>query len=144
MRSFQMNEPVLIAPEGRLHEEGGLAAKRIRAPVLPSAEATVREGILEIPGELALHHGGRLTGVRLAWRLVGPASAPVICALGGIPASRHACAGDRERPGWWSELAGPDRPLDSHRYRLLSFDYLGGSGETTGPRSAEPFPSIST
>src|SRR5579863_2466212 len=113
-------EPVVVPPG-------------IHAPVLPAADPVVREGILEIPGELALHHGGRLTGVRLAWRLVGPASAPVICALGGISASRHACAGDRERPGWWSELAGPDRPLDSHRYRLLSFDYLGGSGETTGP-----------
>jgi homoserine O-acetyltransferase len=139
-----MNESVLIAPEGRLHEEGALIGRRIRAPVLPSADATVREGVLEVPGELALYHGGRLTGVRLAWRLVGPASAPVICALGGISASRYACADDREHPGWWSEFAGPDRPLDTHRYRVLSFDYLGGSGETTGPHASEPFPSVST
>ena len=139
-----MNEPVLIAPEGRLHEEGGVLAKRLRAPVLPSAETTVREGVLEIPGELTLHHGGRLAGVRLAWRLVGPANAPVVCALGGISASRYTCAGDAGHAGWWAEFAGPARPLDSHRYRVLSFDYLGGSGESTGPRASEPFPSIST
>jgi homoserine O-acetyltransferase len=138
-----MNEPVLIAPEGRLHEEGATIGKRLRAPVLPSAEPTVREGILEIPGELALHHGGRLTGVRLGWRLVGPATAPVVCAMGGISAGRYVCLGDREHNGWWSEFAGPARPLDTHRYRVLSFDYLGGSGETTGPRPSDSFPSIS-
>lgn len=144
----------------------------IHAPVLPSADQAVREGIMEIPGEMALHHGGRLSGVRLAWRMVGPAAhAPVICTLGGISASRHVCVSDEPRRpgssetghheserlgssetrrretgrrGWWSEVAGPDRPLDTHRYRVLSFDYLGGSGETTGPRASGPFPSVST
>ena len=140
-----MSEPVLIAPEGRLHEEGvPIIGKRILAPVLPSAEPTVREGVLEIPGELALYHGARLTGVRIGWRLVGPVNAPVVCALGGISASRFVCSGDREHSGWWPELAGPARPLDTHRYRVLSFDYLGGSGETTGPRPSESFPSISS
>jgi homoserine O-acetyltransferase/O-succinyltransferase len=139
-----MNEPVLIHPEGRLHEEVAPMGKRARAPVLPSAEPTVREGVLEIPGELALHHGGRLTGVRLGWRLVGPANAPVVCALGGISAGRYVCLDDREHTGWWSEFAGAARPLDTHRYRVLGFDYLGGSGETTGPRTAESFPSISS
>lgn len=141
-------EPVMIPPG-------------TRAPVLPPADPVTREGILEIPGEMGLYHGGRLNGLRLAWRMVGPASAPVICALGGISASRHVCSSEgvgdskrlgmsatghreTERRGWWSEVAGPDRPLDSHRYRILSFDYLGGSGETTGPRPAESFPSVSS
>jgi homoserine O-acetyltransferase len=139
-----MIEPVLIAPEGHLHEESALIGRRMRAPVLPSAEPTIREGVLEVAGELPLYHGGRLTGVRLGWRLVGPANAPVVCALGGISAGRYVCLGDAERSGWWSEFAGPGRPLDSHRYRVLSFDYLGGSGETTGPRPAESFPSVSS
>ncbi|MGH8202467.1 MAG: homoserine O-succinyltransferase MetX [Steroidobacteraceae bacterium] len=140
-----MSEPVLIAPEGRLHEEvAPIIGKRLRAPVLPSAEPMVREGVLEIPGELTLYHGTKLPGVRLGWRLVGPANAPVVCALGGISASRYVCLGDHERSGWWSEFAGPARPLDTHCYRILSFDYLGGSGETTGPRPGEPFPSISS
>jgi homoserine O-acetyltransferase/O-succinyltransferase len=112
------------------------------APVLPAADAAAREGVLEIPGEMTLHHGGRLSGVRLGWRLVGPANAPVICALGGISASRYVCFGDH--PSWWPEVAGPNRPLDTHRFRVLSFDYLGGSGETTGPRDSESFPSVSS
>ncbi len=109
----------------------------------------VREGVLEIPGEMALYHGGRLSGVRVAWRLIGPANAPVVCALGGISASRRVCLSDGEprggaESGWWSELAGPGRPLDIHRLRVLSFDYLGGSGETTGPRDSQAFPSVSS
>lgn len=130
----------------------------ITAPVLPSADPAVREGVLEIPGEMALHHGGRLRGVRLGWRMAGPANAPVVCALGGISANRRVCLSDEprrpgsseprhresERGGWWSDVCGPDRPLDTHRLRILSFDYLGGSGETTGPRDSQPFPSVST
>jgi len=126
----------------------------IRAPVLPAADPTVREGVLEIPGEMALYHGGRLSGVHLAWRMVGPANAPVICALGGISATRRVCLddpvgsegrhADHEQRGWWPEVAGAGRPLDTHRFRILSFDYLGGSGETTGPRDFGPFPSVSS
>jgi homoserine O-acetyltransferase/O-succinyltransferase len=151
-------EPIQAPPE-----------KRARAPVLPAAEPAVREGVLEIPGEMALYHGGRLSGVRVAWRWVGPANAPVICALGGISASRRVCREsertgsseirhresertgsseirhrESERPGWWSDVAGPNQALDTHRYRILGFDYLGGGGDTTGPRAAQPFPSVSS
>ena len=103
----------------------------------------VREGVLEVPGEIALHHGGRLTGVHLAWRLSGPANAPVVAALGGISAHRRVY-GDKPGEGWWGEIVGPGRVLDASLVRVLSFDYLGGSGETTGPRPGEPFPSVST
>jgi len=104
----------------------------------------VREGILEIPGEFPLHHGGALTDVHLAWRIAGPAGAPVVCALGGISASRRVCLCEESREAWWSSIAGPARPLDCNRYRILSFDYLGGSGDSTGPEPGRPFPSGSS
>lgn len=112
----------------------------------PSAvvtDAAVREGVLEVPGGMALYHGGSLPSLHVAWRLVGPASAPVVCALGGISAHRRVCCEDR-RLGWWSEIVGPDCALDTSHYRVLSFDYLGGSGESTGPAPGESFPSISS
>jgi homoserine O-acetyltransferase/O-succinyltransferase len=102
------------------------------APV-PAPEMVAREGILDMPGDVALHHGGRLSGIRIAWRLAGPANAPVVCALGGISANRRVFVTEDPRQGWWSEIVGPGRPLDANRFRVLSFDYLGGSGETTGP-----------
>lgn len=105
---------------------------------------SAREGVLEVPGALALHHGGSLQSARIAWRLVGPASAPVVVVLGGISAGRHVYSLEDVQSGWWWEVAGPGRALDSDRVRILSFDYLGGSGETTGPRAGEVFPSLST
>ncbi|MGC8520970.1 MAG: homoserine O-succinyltransferase MetX [Steroidobacteraceae bacterium] len=105
---------------------------------------TVREGFFEIPGGLSLHHGGKLPTVRVAWRLAGAANAPVVCALGGISATRRVCLTEQPRQSWWAQVAGPGRALDTERCRVLSFDYLGGSGETTGPLAGERFPSIST
>lgn len=103
-----------------------------------------RSGVLEIPGEFALHHGGTLAGVHVAYRIAGPARAPVVAALGGISAGRQVMGSDTAGDGWWSVLAGPGRALDSDRYRVLGIDYLGGSGETTGPRAGAPFPSVSS
>jgi homoserine O-acetyltransferase len=48
------------------------------------------------------------------------------------------------RHEWWPQIAGPDRPLDVNQFRILSFDYLGGSGESTGPDPGQTFPSISS
>jgi homoserine O-acetyltransferase len=113
-----------------------------RAPV--AVPETAREGLLEVPGEIALHHGGRLQGMHIAWRMVGPANAPVICALGGISANRRVCLTDDARQSWWGEIVGPGRAIDVRTFRILSFDYLGGSGESTGPQPGEAFPSLST
>ena len=115
-----------------------------QSPVRGAPSESVREGIFEMPGGVHLHHGGRLPDVRIAWRLAGAANAPVVCALGGISAHRRVCLTEQPRQGWWSEVVGPGRPLDTERCRVLSFDFLGGSGESTGPRPGESFPSIST
>src|SRR5262245_56280633 len=64
-------------------------------------DLVVRDGILEIPGEVSLYHGGKLPGMRVAWRMVGPANAPIVCALGGISAHRRPCFTDDPRPSWW-------------------------------------------
>jgi homoserine O-acetyltransferase len=107
-------------------------------------DLSVREGILEVPGDVALHHGGKLSGVRIAWRIAGPSNAPVVCALGGISANRRVCLTEDSRQEWWSQIAGPDRPLDANQFRVLSFDYLGGSGDSSAPEPGTVFPSISS
>jgi homoserine O-acetyltransferase len=96
----------------------------------------VREGVFGIAGALRLHHGGELRDVQIAWRLAGALDAPVVCALGGISANREVCLGDEPHKGWWSEVVGPGGALDTDEHRVLSFDYLGGSGDSTGPHAA--------
>ena len=110
-----------------------------------SANPSVREGVLQFPGALPLHHGSSLEDVELAWRLEGPEGAPVVVAMGGISAHRRIYSPAGTREGWWPDLSGPGLPLDAARYRLLGFDFLGGSGRTTGPRPGhEAFPVISS
>ena len=109
-----------------------------------SPDATVKEGVLEIPGPWLLHHRGQLPCRRIAWRLTGPADAPLVCAMGGIWCDRRLFDPADPRRGCWREVVGSGRPLDSSRHRILSFDYLGGSGDSTGPQPGSGFPSIST
>lgn len=112
--------------------------------VSQSANSSSDAGVLPLSQPLRLHHGGELPRAQLAWRLAGSPDAPVICALGGISAHRRVFDLEQPREGWWWEVAGPGRALDSTRVRILGIDYLGGSAESTGPSGAEPFPSLSS
>jgi homoserine O-acetyltransferase len=104
----------------------------------------VHEGVLELQEPLLLHFGGELRDVRVAWRLVGDPAAPVIAALGGISAGR-AVVDTAQDKGWWGDIIGPGRALDSSNYRILGIDFLGGSGASTGPRAGQnDFPSIAS
>ena len=82
----------------------------------------VREGLLEVPGELSLHHGGRLATVRVAWRLAGPAGAPVVVALGGISAHLAYPAPVTRR------LLRPDQSLFTDRDAQSALDQRQGGG----------------
>jgi homoserine O-acetyltransferase/O-succinyltransferase len=101
------------------------------------------QGLLELMAPLRLHCGGQLDEVSLAYRLAGPANAPVVAVLGGISAGRNVCGLSADEHGWWDEMVGPGKPLDTDRFRVLGMDYLGGSHQSTGPVRGTDFPSIS-
>jgi homoserine O-acetyltransferase len=101
------------------------------------------DDVLELSGPFALHLGGTLSRVEVAYRLTGAAGAPVVAVLGGISAGRKVCQTDDGAPGWWDEIAGRGKALDTERFRVLGIDFLGGSHRTTGPARGELFPSVS-
>ena len=103
----------------------------------------------KISSFFSFRHGGELQAVRVAWRLAGPPAAPLVVVLGGISGHRRVYGRTGEPAGWWQEIAGGCGGFPSERLQLLSFDYLGGSGETTGPsavlgRDSIGFPSVDT
>lgn len=121
-----------------------------RAAAQPSSSVGVAvdaaEGSLRI-GSFPLHHGGVLDDVVLAWRLTGPAGAPLVVVMGGISGHRRVFGPPGAERGWWQEVAGSGGSFPSDRLRVLAFDFLGGSGGTTGPRPDQPagsFPTVSS
>lgn len=119
-----------------------MVAERINnAAARPDYE--VVEGELCMEGPLSLRFGGEILGVRIAYRLAGRSGAPVVAVLGGISAGRRVFGVRPDESGWWEEVIGPGRALDTDRYRVLGMDFLGGSHRTTGPQAGQSFPSIS-
>lgn len=94
-------------------------------------------------GPLGLQHGGSVPAPELAWRLFGAADAPVVVALGGISAHRRTHAAAGEEAGWWQGVVSEGAALDTRQCRVLSFDYLGGWGDSTAPTPNQPLPAIS-
>jgi homoserine O-acetyltransferase len=119
---------------------------RTARPATPVVRvALVRQDVLQLDPPLSLHHGGRLEGVRIAWRVTGNPEGPLVAALGGISAGRAVADVGTLEKGWWSEVIGSGKALDTDRYQVLGIDFLGGSGTTTGPRAGQTnFPSISS
>jgi len=58
----------------------------------------------------------------------------------------HAISGDShvvrhaadDEPGWWEDMVGPGRPIDTDRFFVICPNVLGGCRGTTGPGSLDP------
>ncbi|KZY39533.1 MULTISPECIES: homoserine O-acetyltransferase [unclassified Oleiphilus] len=60
----------------------------------------------------------------------------------------HALSGDHhaagfhsesdKKPGWWDSCIGPDKPIDTNRFFVVSLNNLGGCSGSTGPNTINP------
>ncbi len=104
------------------------------------ASAVARFGTDE---PLALDAGVSLSPYQTAYQTYGElnadkSNAVLVC---------HALTGDQHvasvnpvtgKPGWWSLMVGPGRPIDTDRYFVICANVLGGCMGTTGPASVDP------
>jgi homoserine O-acetyltransferase len=68
-----------------------------------------------------------------AFEIVGPDSAPVVVVLGGISATRHVVSSEHDpSPGWWDDIVGPGRAIDTNAFRVLGVDFLDGGRRDDG------------
>lgn len=117
-----------------------MLAERIDSSGLTPSGAQVRDEVLTLSAPFRLYFGDELQGAHVAFRLEGPAEAPVVVALGGISAHRKVT---EPGVGWWSGVAGPGLGIDTQRYRVLGIDYIGSGGASSGPAMGAQFPPIS-
>jgi homoserine O-acetyltransferase len=54
----------------------------------------------------------------------------------------HHAAGyhsmDDKKPGWWNNYIGPNKPMDTNKFFIVSLNNLGGCKGSTGPASIDP------
>ena len=90
--------------------------------------------------QLTLDNGSVLDTLTLAYRTYGALNADksnaiLIC---------HALTGDHHpsganpltgRAGWWNNMVGPGKPIDTERYFVICQNVIGGCAGSTGPSS---------
>jgi len=68
-----------------------------------------------------------------AFEIIGPDSAPVVLVLGGISATRHVVSSEHDpSPGWWDDIVGAGRAIDTNAFRVLGIDFLDGGRRDDG------------
>jgi len=94
---------------------------------------------------LTLDSGAQIKEVEVAYETYGElnedaSNAIFIChALSGDAHAAGLHEGDDpDRPGWWDNIIGPGRPLDTDRFFVICPNVLGGCKGTTGPSSIDP------
>ncbi|HEY0232084.1 MAG TPA: homoserine O-acetyltransferase [Dokdonella sp.] len=89
-----------------------------------------------------MKRGGELAGAVLAyetWGTLSPARDNAILILTGLSPSAHAASNaDDPSPGWWEEMLGADKPIDSGRWYVICVNTLGSCKGSTGPASIDP------
>ena len=99
--------------------------------------------IAEIKKPLKLDSGKVIDEYSLKYETYGNlneerTNAVLIChALSG----NHHAAGyyeNDDKPGWWDNMIGPNKPIDTNKLYVVSVNNLGGRHGSTGPTSINP------
>lgn len=95
-------------------------------------------------GPLSLESGEVLEEVHLAYETWGTPDADggnavlVLHALTGDSHVRGPSGASHASAGWWEEMVGPGRPIDTDRFFVVAPNVLGGCQGSTGPSTAAP------
>lgn len=98
----------------------------------------------EPPGELRLESGARLGPVTIAYEAYGkldPDGGNVVMVFHALSGNSHAAgcyAAQDEKPGWWDNMIGPGKGIDTDRYFVVCSNIIGSCYGSTGPGSTDP------
>jgi homoserine O-acetyltransferase len=93
---------------------------------------------------LPLESGASIGGYELVYETYGRLNAQrsnAVLVCHALNASHHVAgvsASDPQDLGWWDNLVGPGKPLDTQRFFVVGVNNLGSCFGSTGPMSSNP------
>lgn len=96
----------------------------------------------DLSSPFPMKRGGALSGARIAyetWGTLSPARDNAILILTGLSPSAHAASNEADpSPGWWQDMLGPGKHIDTDRWYVICVNTLGSCKGSTGPASIDP------
>ena len=99
---------------------------------------------MHFAGPLPLQSGASLRNYTLAYETYGvlnaeKSNAVLICHA--LNASHHVAGHYADAPenvGWWDNMIGPGKPVDTNRFFVIGVNNIGSCFGSTGPRDVNP------
>src|SRR4051812_30150435 len=116
----------------------------MNAPHDPSSVGAVTAQKAAFTQPLRLKGGAELPSYEIAYETYGElneqrSNAVLVCHA--LNASHHVAGYYADQPasvGWWDNLVGPGKPLDTRRFFVVGSNYIGSCFGSTGPASIHP------
>ncbi|MGD8520221.1 MAG: homoserine O-acetyltransferase [Desulfobacterales bacterium] len=98
----------------------------------------------EPPDEMMLECGAKLGPITLAYETYGTLNADktnAVLILHALSGDSHAAgyySPDDEKPGWWDNMIGPGKGIDTNKYFVICSNIIGSCMGSTGPCTINP------
>lgn len=97
---------------------------------------------VRLQAPFAMRHGGSLASVEIVyetWGTLAPAKDNALLIVTGLSPGAHAASSAADpSPGWWEEMVGPGKAIDTNRFFVICVNSLGSCWGSTGPASLDP------
>jgi homoserine O-acetyltransferase len=97
---------------------------------------------LTLPEPFRTDHGGELPAIQVSyetWGTLAEGRDNVVLIIHPMTTDCHVTGTYQDQaPGWWEELVGPGRAIDTDRWFVVCPNLIGGCYGTTGPRFPAP------
>jgi len=127
-----------------LHPAGGPAPGAVSPLAEPGSVGIVSPRLIRFDEPLPLASGQSLQSYELAVETYGTLNAQrnnAVLVCHALNASHHVAGVSADDPkdiGWWDNMVGPGKPLDTNRFFVIGVNNLGSCFGSTGPASINP------
>ena len=120
-------------------------SKIIQPPAFTPTEARSATGarrFVRLEEPFSMHRGGILPRLDIAyetWGTLNDDASNAVLLFTGLSPSAHAASSPADTsPGWWEDMVGLGRPIDTRHYFVVCVNSLGSCFGSTGPASIDP------